>query len=86
MAADFSHELTKSDRYFLDHASSEHPSREYDHHLGENRYSFYRRRGHSRPDSLSYALAWLRNTAEQAARRLSHETGAEGRKRISAEA
>lgn len=41
------------------------------------RYDFYRRKGHSRTDSLCYALAWCRNSLEQSERRLSHETGAE---------
>jgi hypothetical protein len=42
---------------------------------GVDRYSFYRRKGYSPDDALSYALAWSRNATEQAARRKSHETG-----------
>lgn len=43
--------------------------------VGEERYCFYRRKGHSPADALAYALAWCRNISEQAARRKSHDTG-----------
>ena len=41
------------------------------------RYALYRRRGHDRSAAFRYTLCWARNSTEQHARRLSHETGAE---------
>lgn len=70
---DFSHELTASDRYFFNREHEKHPDAHGD---PVCRYSFYRRRGHSRSDSVSYVLAWMRNTSAQGARRLAHGTGA----------
>ena len=49
---------------------------------GVTRYNFYRRHGHRVEDALLCALAWCRNSVEQANRRLSHETGAEGWRRV----
>lgn len=42
---------------------------------GAERYSFYRRKGLHCHDALDFALAWLRNTADQSERRKSHLTG-----------
>lgn len=42
---------------------------------GEDRYSFYRRKGYCPEDALFYALNWCRNSVEQAARRKDHMTG-----------
>ena len=49
---------------------------------GVDRYAFYRRHGHSIKDSLAYALAWAKNAVEQYERRLAHDTGAEGWRKI----
>lgn len=48
------------------------------------RYGFYRRRGYSRADSFRYALAWCKNSNDQYERRLGHDTGAEGWRKIEA--
>lgn len=42
---------------------------------GEARYCFYRGKGYCKADALAYALAWCRNSAEQAGRRKDHMTG-----------
>jgi hypothetical protein len=73
VAADFSPELSASDRYFFKREAEKYPDAHGD---PEGRYSFYRRRGHSRGDSVAYVLAWMRNTNAQGARRLAHGTGA----------
>lgn len=44
---------------------------------GEDRFIFYRRKGHDTVTSYECALAWQRNMAEQKARRIGHDTGAE---------
>lgn len=43
--------------------------------VGEDRYSFYRRKGYCPDDAFYYALNWCRNAAEQAGRRKEHMTG-----------
>jgi hypothetical protein len=43
---------------------------------GEQRFCFYRRRGYTTAECIEFALNWCRNAAEQAERRLSHDTGA----------
>lgn len=80
MTTDYSDELTDSDLAALHKAAGrlddwgvERPS--------VKRYNFYRRR-YSPSDALAYALAYLRNANEQYERCLSHDTGAEGWRRI----
>ena len=41
------------------------------------RYNLYRKRGVLPADAYAGAIAWARNMAEQRARRLAHNTGAE---------
>jgi hypothetical protein len=42
---------------------------------GFERYVYYRRKGYSVDDAFLAALAWARNSTEQAARRCGHDTG-----------
>ncbi len=66
MAQDFSSELTAADRFTIRLAVDETSDWPPD---VQGRYSFYRRRGYDKADSLAYALAWAKNTIEQADRR-----------------
>lgn len=49
---------------------------------GLRRYIYYRRKGYTPGDALSFAIAWSHNAVDQFERRLSHETGAEGWRRF----
>ena len=69
---DYDRELDNVDRKLLIQAAG--PLNKWS-DAGEDRYCFYRRKGHAPDDALAYALAWCRNSVEQAARRKSHETG-----------
>lgn len=53
----------------------------YDSWAAEKRVDFYLRRGYCLADSIEYAIVWALNMAEQAARRVAHDTGAEGWRR-----
>jgi hypothetical protein len=53
---------------------------------GVRRYSFYRRKGFNKYQSLAFTRIYIRNDAEQHARRLDHETGATGWKLIAGHA
>ncbi len=63
----FDTELTAGDRFTLrqaeDASDSPWPPDV------QGRYSFYRRRGYDKAESLAYALAWAKNCIEQADRR-----------------
>lgn len=77
MQTDYTTELTTTQRRDLEAAAATLQYRDYE-CPGLARYSFYRRKGHSRIEAVRYALAWCRNAVEQKARRLAHDTGAEG--------
>lgn len=46
---------------------------------GVDKYVAYRRKGISPNKALLFALAWARNSSEQADRRCAHETGVDRR-------
>lgn len=71
-------ELSAYDREQLNDASLGHYDTGSGQSAGVTRYNFYRRKGYSVEDSVSFALNWLRNAKEQYDRRLAHETGAQG--------
>jgi hypothetical protein len=48
-----------------------------DYWLAEQRYNLYLKRGHSEADAFRYAVASVKNMAEQARRRTGHDTGCE---------
>lgn len=66
MAQSFAHELNSGDRYTLDRAVDGADNWPPD---ITGRYSFYRRRGYDKSESMAYAIAWAANTLEQAGRR-----------------
>lgn len=51
---------------------------------GLSRFNTYRRWGLTTVEAFEAALAWCRNSVEQYTRRLSHDTGAEGWRKMSA--
>lgn len=63
----FSVELTMGDRFTLDRAA-ESGNAAWPPDAVE-RYSFYRRRGHSKAIAMAGAIAWAKNVPEQAERR-----------------
>lgn len=72
------HELSNVDEEALDAACDGLYQGRSSYPQGVVRYCFYRRKGFTKAEALAYALAWSRNMVEQARRRLSHDTGAEG--------
>jgi len=65
--------LTDYDRERIDEACTAIPNR-----WAVARFWRYVRQGFDAAESMRYTLCWIRNMTEQKARRLAHDTGAEG--------
>ncbi len=84
MPTDYSDELTRFEQRRLDDAVRKAGAYDRGNTI-DARYSFYRRKGFNKADSLAFTLCFIRNTGEQAERRLAHDTGAQGWRELAAE-